>query len=274
MKNNFFKYLEKKSVFIKRETLKIHKLSPEIRIASCLSDIELFVVLFYGGVLNFDPKNPYLETRDRLIVSKGHGAVSLYPLLADLGFFKKEMLNKVCQDGSNFGSIPDCSIPGFETVSGSLGHGLGIGCGIAVALKKKKINSKVFVILGDGELNEGSVWEAIMFASFHKLGNLIAIVDNNKKSMLGYQKDILGLEPLEEKFQAFKWKTERVCGHDIRQLYKVLHRLKNDTTERPKVLIADTIKGKGVPKLERDPLCHVRYLTPSEIDEILSTLKC
>ena len=268
-----FETLQKKTQWLRRETLKLHKCAPETRVASCLSDIEIFVVLYYGGILDYAPTNVQSENRDRLIISKGHGAVSLYPVLADLNFFDKEELKKIGREDSFLGVIPDTAVPGFETINGSLGHGLGVACGIAMGLKRKRLDKKVFVLSGDGELNEGAVWEAVMFASYHKLNNLILIVDNNKMSMLGYQKDILGLEPLEEKFKAFHWKTQTVNGHNVEQLYTALDNLKKDDNSQPKVLIANTRKGKGIPELESDPLCHVKTLKATEVDSILEEWK-
>lgn len=268
-----FETLKEKVHWVRRETLKLHKLAPESRVASCLSDIEIFVVLYYGGILSYNPENIQWEGRDRLIISKGHGGVSLYPILADLNFFDKMELCKIGEKGSFLGVIPDASVPGFETINGSLGHGLGVACGIALALKRKGVEQKVFVLSGDGELNEGAVWEAVMFASYHKLNNLILIVDNNKMSMLGYQKSILGLEPLEEKFNAFGWKAENVNGHDVEQLYIALNELKKDSANQPTVLIANTRKGKGIPQLEGDPLCHVKSLKANEVDAILDNCK-
>jgi len=270
---NSFDTLRDKSKWVRKETLKLHKRAPESRLASSLSPVEIFVVLYYGGILSYDPQNVQWEERDRLIISKGHGAVSLYPILADLNFFDKEELTKISTEDSFLGVIPDTSIPGFETINGAVGHGLGVACGIALALKRKTSNRKVFVLSGDGELNEGAIWEAIMFASYHKLSNLILIVDNNKMSMLGYQKEILGLEPLEEKFNAFGWKTQTVDGHNVEQLYAALYDLKNDDNSQPKVLVANTHKGKGVPQLEGDPLCHVKSLSAEQIDNILQEWK-
>lgn len=267
------KFLKEKALGIRRETLKIHKIAPVTRLASSLSDVEIFVALYYGGILKFDPKNPTWEERDRLIISKGHGAVSLYPILADLGFFDKSELAKVCQSSSFLGGIPDTMIPGFESINGALGHGLGVACGIALALKKKNSDSKVFVLLGDGELYEGAVWEAIMFAGHHRLNNLLLIIDNNKISMLDYCKNIIDLEPLEEKFSVFKWKVVRIDGHNIAEVYKSLKNLKEDKDECPKVLIADTIKGKGVPQLENDVLCHIKSLTGDEINRAIEELR-
>ena len=140
---------------------------------------------------------------------------------------------------------------------------------MALALKRKKAKELVFVLLGDGELYEGSVWEAIMFAGEHKLDNLILILDNNHKCMLDYCKNILDLEPHEEKFRAFKWDVVTSDGHNVDQLYHLLKMLKEESNQKPKLLIANTIKGKGVPSLETDPLCHIKNLKPAEIDKIL-----
>ena len=262
-------FLRERALWVRRETLKIHKVAPGTRVASSLSDVEIFAVLYYGKILRFDPDNTQWEDRDRLIVSKGHGAISLYPILADLGFFDKGELKRVGREGSFLGGIPDPIIPGFETVNGSLGHGLGVACGMALALKRKGIDAHVFVLLGDGELFEGSVWEAIMFASHHRLDNLIAIVDNNKICMLDYCKNIINLEPLEDKFRGFGWDVECVNGHDVEELYTAITEFKDKDGNQPKAIIANTIKGKGVPQLEGDPLCHVKSLTEDEVDDLL-----
>jgi transketolase len=155
-------------------------------------------------------------------------------------------------------------------VNGSLGHGGGVACGIALALRNKNRKEKVFVLLGDGELHEGSVWEAIMFAAHHCLNNLILIVDNNKICMLDYCTNILNLEPIDEKFNVFKWRPIIVDGHNVEELYSVLSSLKSDDSVYPKVVIANTIKGKGVPRLETDSLCHIKALNTEEIDKLLS----
>ncbi len=264
-----FEVLKEKARWVRKETLKLHKHAPETRLASSLSDIEIFVVLYYGGILSYDPMNLQWEGRDRFIISKGHGVVSLYPILADLDFFDKEELSKIGTADSFLCVIPDTATPGIETINGSLGHGLGVACGVAKALKRKKSEQRVFVLCGDGELNEGSVWEAIMFASYHKLDNLKLIVDNNKISMLDFQKNILGLEPLEDKFKVFGWQAEITDGHNIEQLYSSLKKLTSVKNGLPGVLIANTLKGKGVTILESDPLCHVKSLKADEIDKIL-----
>ena len=266
-------FLNEKAREVRKETFEIYKLSPGIRLASSLSDVEIFVALYYGKILNFDPKNPRWEGRDRFIISKGHGSISLYPILADLGFFDKKELERISREGSFLGDIPDTRIPGYETINGSLGHGVGVACGIALALKKKNSDSKVFILTGDGELDEGSIWESVMFAGHHKLDNLILIVDNNKTSMLDRSKNILDLEPIEEKFSAFKWKAERVDGHDIVDVCELLKKMKEDKSGFPKALIADTIKGKGISQLENDAMSHSRVLNKEEIIEITEKLK-
>lgn len=269
----FSEFLRKKASWVRKETLKIHRMAQETRIASALSCVEIFVTLYYGKILNFDSSNISWEGRDRFIISKGHGAISLYPILADLGYFDNQELSRVCKEGSFLGGIPDSIVPGIETINGSLGHGLGVACGISIALKTKKKDETVFVLLGDGELYEGSVWEAIMFAGEHKLDNIIAILDNNKVCMLDYCRNILDMEPLEEKFKSFKWDVEVVNGHDVDQLYKFLLTMKEEKNNKPKLLIANTVKGKGVPRLETDSLSHVKSLASNEIDEIIAGLQ-
>jgi transketolase len=267
------KFLKDKVLWVRQKTLNIHKAAQETRIASSLSAVEIFVVLYYGKILKFKPNEPDWEGRDRFIISKGHGSISLYPILADLGYFKKKELMRVCEEGSFLGGIPDPIIPGFEAVNGSLGHGLGVACGVALALKRKKRKEKVFVLLGDGELYEGSIWEAVMFAGGHKLDNLIVIIDNNRICMLDYCRNILNLEPLDKKFKAFNWQVKNADGHNIGQLFRALINLKNGKSDKPNLLIANTVKGRGVPQLECDPLSHIRHLSAEEVDQAIAGLK-
>jgi transketolase len=265
--------LREKARWVCRETLEIHRIAPGIRLASSLSCIEILTVLYYGGILSHDPKDIFSEGRDRLVISKAHGSVSFYPILADLGYFGKEQLRIVGKPGSVLGDIPDCSIPGYETINGSLGYGLGVACGMAIALKNKKRGEKVFVLCGDGELYEGSVWEAVMFAAHHNLHNLVLIIDNNKICMLDYCVNVVNMEPIARKFEAFNWRTETVNGHNVEALYSVLSRAKQDEGGQPKVIIADTVKGRGVPRLETDSLCHIKALKPDEIDRLLREME-
>lgn len=267
------KYLKEKAKYVRTETLKIHKLAPETRVASSLSPIEIFVSLYYGKILNFNPKDPRDDNRDRFIISKGHGSISMYPLLANNGFFDESELNNVCQDGTFLGGIPDPIIPGYETVNGSLGHGLGVGAGMALALKKKNKEQNVVVLTGDGELNEGSNWEAIMFAPQHKLDNLTLIVDYNKVSMLDFSKNIIDLSSLNKKFEAFNWDVSEVeNGHDIEEVYLVLKETIARRENKPKVVIVNTIKGKGVPFLETHSLSHILSVKADDIDSLIEEI--
>ncbi len=266
---DLLKQMKDKAEWVWRETIALHGRAPETRLASSLSDIEILTVLFYSGLMHYKARNPFSEGRDRLIISKGHGSISMYPILADVGFFGLDELKRISQSDSFLGVIPDTIIPGFETINGSLGHGLGVACGVALGLKRKCLDQRVFVLCGDGELNSGAMWEAITFAGFHHLNNLFLIVDNNKMSMLGYQRDILGMEPLENKFGAFGWKSRIVDGHNVEKLYKTLNKLLNDPDERPSVVIAHTVKGRGVPQFEGDELCHIKSLTEDQVSDLL-----
>jgi transketolase len=265
--------LSEKAHWIWRETLAIHRRAPETRLASSLSSIEIFVALYYGGVLKFNPIHPLDEMRDRCVISKGHGSICMYPILADLGFFPVEELLKVCHSGGFLGGIPDPVIPGYETVNGSLGHGLGVATGMALGLKAKKAEENIFVVSGDGELHEGANWEAIMFASQHKLDNLHLIVDDNKISMLGYTDDIVSHDSLGGRLTSFGWECQAVDGHDVHAVTKVLEVMKKNRTGKPKALIARTLKGRGVPGLENAALSHIMNPKPELIDSLLEERK-
>jgi transketolase len=261
--------LRKKSHWVWRETLAVHRRAPETRLASSLSSIEIFVALYYGGVLRFDPAHPLAERRDRCIISKGHGSICMYPILADLGYFPLEELQRVCQAGSFLGGIPDPVIPGYETVNGSLGHGLGVATGMALGLRRKGSDRSVFVVVGDGELHEGANWEAIMFASQHGLDNLHLIVDDNRICMLGYTDDIVSHGSLSERLSAFGWDCQEVDGHDVIAVQAALLQMKANHAGKPKALIARTLKGHGVPGLENAPLSHIINPKPELIDGLL-----
>ena len=265
--------LIEKSQWVWRETVAIHRRAPETRLASSLSPIEIFVALYYGGILRFNPSYPLDEARDRCVISKGHGSICMYPILADLGFFAIEELQKVCHTGGFLGGIPDPVIPGYETVNGSLGHGLGVATGMALGLKTKNQEQNIFVVSGDGELHEGAHWEAIMFASQHRLDNLHLIVDNNSISMLGYTDDIVSHGSLTNRLQAFGWDCIEVDGHNVLQVQEALVRLKNQRNQKPKALIARTLKGRGVPGLENAPLSHIMNPKPGLLDTLLDTSK-
>ena len=234
-------------------------------IVSSLSCVDILVTLYYGGNLNFDANNPEWEDRDRFFLSKGHGEAALYAVLADLGFFPASWLETRYRKGDcRLGGHPDKEIPGVEITSGSLGHGLGLAAGISLAAK---IDSKAhlqFVLMGDAECTEGSVWEAALFASKHRLDNLIAIVDRNRIGSIDFTKEFTSLEPFCEKWKSFGWETTVCNGHDCKQLHETFQYARSRDTSQPLIIIAETIKGKGIPFMENDPTWHVRSLSSKE----------
>lgn len=268
MSNNFVA-LNEKAAWVWKETLAIHKRAPETRIASSLSPIEIFVTLYYADILRYFPADPYNSERDRFIISKGHGSICMYPILADLGFFPREELFKVCHAGGFLGGIPDPVIPGYETVNGSLGHGLGVSTGVALGLKRSNRDHSVFVLCGDGELHEGSNWEAIMFAGHHQLDNLNLIVDDNAIAMLGRTHEIVNHGDLALRLSAFGWDATVVKGHSIEELFTALSAAKAKRAGKPKAIIAKTVKGRGVPGLENAPLSHVMAPKADVLDQLL-----
>jgi len=226
-------------------------------IGSVLSMVDILAVL-YGRVMNYESKNPKWIDRDRFILSKGHAGVGVYAVLAECGFFNVAELDKHYQDGSIFsGHVSHKGIPGVELSTGSLGHGLPVSAGMALAAKIDKKNHKVFVVMSDGELDEGSNWEAFMFAAHHDLNNLMAIVDRNKLQSMKTTEETLSLEPLRDKLIAFGWNVIEVDGHNHDELFSAI----DSDTKKPKVIIANTIKGKGVSFMENKIAWH--YQTPS-----------
>jgi transketolase len=229
-------------------------------IGGALSMADILAVL-YNDVLNIDPSNPNNSERDRFLLSKGHACTGLYATLALKEFFPMEDLNTYAQDGSIFLSHTNHHIPGIELSAGSLGHALPISCGLALAGKRKKAEWRTYCLVSDGELDEGSNWEAILFAPQSKLDNLILIIDYNKIQSLGSVKDVIDLNPLKDKFSAFRWETFEVDGHNHQALKDIFIKAK-DINGKPKVIIAHTTKGKGISFMENKLLWH--YKSPSE----------
>lgn len=235
--------LDKRSIYLRHLILTALEGGRRGHIGSSMSLVEILRVL-YDNILKYDPKKKNLHNRDRLILSKGHGCLALYSILSDKGFFSKKKLKTFCKPTSILGGHPDINIPGVEATTGSLGHGLSIAIGIAISLKIKKIKSKVFVILGDGEMNEGSIWEALMSASKHKLNNLYIVIDNNKLQTYGPPSEVAGLSNLKKKLISFGIDTVSVNGHSTSQLYKSFK--KKNLKNKPRAIICNTIKGKGI----------------------------
>lgn len=230
---------------------------------SAMSLVELLVYL-YDDFLNYNPKKINLRSRDRLILSKGHGCLALYSILADKGFFPKKELKNFQKFNSILPGHPEIHIPGVEASTGSLGHGLSVGVGMAKALKLNNNKSKVLVILGDGELNEGSIWEAALHASKHKLNNLFVIVDYNKLQSYGKNKYVCPLEPLGKKWSSFGFHVEEFDGHNYKSIKKTLRKNIN-SFEKPCLFLSHSIKGKGYEKSENNPTWHHKNFDSDEI---------
>lgn len=228
-------------------------------VGSNLSMAELLAVL-YGKVLRIDPARPEAPYRDRFVLSKGHACAALYAVLAERGFFPKEWLHSFYADGAKLpGHATAKGIPGVEVSTGSLGHGLPIATGMAWAAKLAGETHRVYCLLSDGECDEGSNWEAALFAPHHKLSNLTVLVDYNKIQSLGDVSEVCGLEPFTDKWESFGWNVASIDGHDTREIETTLLAAQEET-ERPTCVIANTIKGKGVSFMEESLLWH--YRTP------------
>lgn len=235
-----------------------------------LSCIDLLTLLYYGDIggkriMNFDAGKPHLSERDYFILSKGHGCPALYVVLANLGFFPKEELNHLRQLGALLEGHPVRKIPGIEATTGPLGQGLSFSNGIAIALKLDKKPNRVYVLMGDGELQEGQVWEAAMTSVQQKLDNVIAFVDNNKIQQTNFVRAIKPVEPIGQKFAAFGWNVINVAnGHDFDEIADAIRRAWK-TKLKPTVIVLDTVKGMGVPFTEHKPSYHGVALSKEEM---------
>ena len=226
-------------------------------VPSSFSCADILIALFYGGFFRHQKGSPSDPLRDRIIVSKGHAAMALYPILADIGFVPEAELENFTRKDCLLRMYADPSIPGIDSISGSLGHGLGIGAGMAMAAKQDGRDQRAFVIVGDGECYEGSVWESAIFASHQRLDNLIGIVDRNGLAIMGPTENMLRLDSLEEKFKSFGWETVSINGHSYREILGALRRI-GHTHGRPLAIIANTVKGKGISFMENKSEWHNR----------------
>lgn len=255
--------LAAKAAMIRRTALRCALAAKKGHVPPAFSWVEIGVALFYGGGLRLRPAQPRWPERDRFVLSKGHGCLTLYAILADLGFFPAAELDRFAADGALLPGHPDLEIPGVENISGSLGHGLGTAAGMALAARLSGAEWRAVALLGDGECQEGSVWEAAMFAGQHRLGNLTAIIDRNGLSATGFTEQVVGLEPLADRLAAFGWDVETVDGHDIAALAALL--APRTPRPRPLAVIARTTKGKGVDFMENSELWHHRLPQGDEI---------
>ena len=271
-KQSYSAKLDKRSKYLRSLVLECLIGGDRGHMGSAMSLIEILRVL-YDDILNYYPKNPKNEDRDRLILSKGHGCLALYAILADKGFFSKKILKTSSKFNSILGGHPEFDkVPGIEASTGALGHGAPIGLGIALGarINKKKFNT--FVIVGDGEINEGSFWEASMIASKHKLENFHIIIDYNKIQSYGKTKDVLDLEPLKQKLQSFGYEVDEINGHNISQLKTYFK--KNKKSKKPSALICHTIKGKGFYFAEQNPFWHHKnFFTDKEKKQLKECIK-
>lgn len=244
---------------IRRHAVEMTHLSGGSHLGAILSVADIMAVL-YAETLNYNPAEPKWDDRDRFILSKGHAGASVYAALAESGFFPVEELRTHYQNGSRLSGHVSHHLPGVDLSTGSLGHGLGVGAGMAYALKKDRKDNRVFVVLGDGECNEGSVWEAALFANHFRLQNLIAIVDHNHMQSLDFNENTLEIENFGDKWRAFGWRVVEIDGNNHSQLKEAICIAKSEETEhKPTVIIANTIKGKGVSFMQNDILWHYRF---------------
>lgn len=265
--------LSDRALFVRLETVRLSRIAGAGHYTSSFSAAELFAALYYA-VMNYDAAESNWPDRDRFVLSKGHAAIGLYPVLADVGFFDPSELDTYTRLGSRFGDHPDMKkIPGIDFSSGSLGHGLSVSVGMALAGRVENRPYRTYCMLGDGELHEGQIWEAATAAGHYKLGNLVAIVDRNQLCIDGFTDDVMSVEPIEDRFRAFGWQTHRVDGHDLDALLDVFAALPNESTGPPQLIVADTVKGRGVRLMEFNPDWHVGNLVGADYDNVIAELK-
>jgi transketolase len=232
------------------------------------------VAALYFGVLRNDAKNPRDPARDRFVLSKGHAAPAVYAALALRGFFDMRLIDEYENLGANLSTHPNMlKVPGIDFSAGSLGHGLSLALGMAICGKTDKLDYRVYAMLGDGECNEGSVWEAAMAAPKYGVDNLIAIVDRNRLAAFGATEDIMPLEPFPQKWEAFNWETFEVDGHDIKAFLELIKKSRERVNGKPKCIIAHTVKGKGVDFMENNTGWHGHAIDQGQYAEVLRQLK-
>lgn len=257
---------------VREKILKMAFISQAGHIGSSLSIADILAVL-YSGILKINPKEYLNESRDRFILSKGHAVLALYAVLAEKGFFSEEQIENYCKDGSKMpGHASRNSLPGIEVSTGSLGHGLPIACGISLSGKLDSKDYKVFVLMGDGEMDEGTTWEASLFASHHKLDNLTLIIDYNKLQLFGRTNDVLNLEPFRLKLESLGWSVQEVDGHNHSEIEAALSKVPFER-QKPSCIIAHTVKGKGVSFMENRLEWHDKKLGKEDYQKALEELK-
>ena len=257
---------------VRSETVRLTGIAKSGHFTSVFSAAEIIAAL-YGGVMRLSSDPEWID-RDRLILSKGHCAIGVYPLLADAGYFPHEWLESYTRAGSPLGDHPDVKlVPGADFSSGSLGHGLSIGVGMGLAARMKGLDCRTWVLTGDQELNEGQIWEAAQAASHYRLGNVLAIVDRNLMGLDGTTEEVMGVEPIDERFASFGWNVVKVDGHDLRALYETLLAIPREATAKPTCVVANTVKGKGVEYMELSRTWHLGYLAPADAEMTMAEIE-
>ena len=266
--------LDERSKLLRRLVVEMVEVERRGHIGPAMSLIEILRVL-YDSFLRYRPDQPHWSDRDRFILSKGHGCLALYAILADKGFFERSELSRFCQPESILGGHPERGkTPGVEASTGALGHGLPIGVGMALAAKIRKQSHRVVVVTGDGEINEGSVWESALSAAKHRLSNLSVFIDYNKLQSYGPLREVIELEPLADKWHSFGFAVREVDGHDVQALKNLINKLPFDW-ERPSVVLCHTVKGKGFQFMEHNPKWHHKSkLSDAELQAMRDCITC
>lgn len=266
--------IEERALFARLETIRLISIAKTGHYASGFSCAEILAALYYD-VMRLERGRPDWPGRDRFVFGKGHAAATLYPFLADWGFFDPAELDDYTRLGSPFGDHPDMTrIPGIDFSSGTLGHALSTGTGMAMGTRLQGLDSRVYVLLGDGELHEGEIWEAALHAAHHKVSNLVAIVDRNDHTLDGHIDGVTSIEPLADKWRSFGWGVVEVDGHDVPALLTALRQIAHDTTrERPVAVLAQTVKGKGISYMESEFGWHLGWLAPQDESNAINELK-
>ncbi len=254
---------------LRRTVLEMANAGSTVHIACAFSIIEILAVL-YRSHMNLGDKSPDSPDRDYLVLSKGHGVMAQYACLRELGWLDDSDIENYFSDGTKLKGLSDAHVSGLEVSSGSLGHGLSVGVGLALAAKRKQSGQRCFAIVGDGEINEGAIWEACLFAAHFELSNLMVIIDENGYQAMGSTAEVLHLGIIADKFRAFNFDTREVDGHDEKELDVCIRELLDTPTNRPKAIVARTVKGKGISFMEADNRWHYTRLTP---ETYASTIK-
>jgi transketolase len=256
---------------LRRTVLQMAFAGSTVHIGCAFSIIEIMAVL-YRGHLRYPGNDPEAAGRDYLVLSKGHGVMAQYACMYELGWLNDEAIQGYFSDGSALKGLSDSRIPGLEVTSGSLGHGFSVGVGLALAAKRRNSGQKTFVVVGDGEVNEGPIWEGALFAAHHALKDFMVIVDENGFQAMGRTSEVLALDSLARKFEAFGFETVTVDGHDEHALAEAITALARSGSTSPKAIIARTVKGKGVPFMEHDNRWHYTRLTAETYQQALACL--